>query len=73
MHIRLIMNKEKEENNSKKENQSKQTKDTINSSKRAGIAAKPRDNSEMNESVEVSNSTVQLRNAKQRIYLSKSN
>ena len=37
------------------------------------MAAKPRDNSEMNESVEVSNSTVQLRNAKQRIYLSKSN
>ena len=31
MRIRMIMNKEKEENNIKKENQSKQTKNTINS------------------------------------------
>ena len=31
MRIRMIMNKEKEENNIKKENQSKQTKNAINS------------------------------------------
>ena len=37
------------------------------------MAAKQSDNPEMNESVKVSNSTVQLRNAKQRIYLSRSN
>ena len=42
-------------------------------SKHAGIAAKPRGNSEMNESVKVSYSTVQLRNAEQRIYLSRLN
>ena len=30
MRIRMIMNKEKEENNIKKENQSKQTKNAIN-------------------------------------------
>ena len=72
MRIRMIMNKEKEENNIKKENQSKQTKNAINSSKHTGIAAKPRDNSEMKESVKVSNSTVQLRNPKQRICLSRS-
>ena len=41
--------------------------------KHAGIAAKPRDNSEISESVKVSNSMIQLRNAKQRIYLSRSN
>ena len=37
------------------------------------MAAKPPDNFQMKESVKVSNSTVQLRNAKQRIYLSRSN
>ena len=31
MRIRMIMNKEKEENNIEKENQSKQTKNAINS------------------------------------------
>ena len=31
MHIRMIVNKEKEENNMKKEKQSKQTKNTIKS------------------------------------------
>ena len=42
-------------------------------SKHAEIATRPPDNFQMNESVKVSNSTVQLRNAEQRIYLNRSN
>ena len=53
----------------KKASQNKQKKAINSAANTAGIAAKPRDNSEMNESVKVSNNTVQLRNAKQRIYL----
>ena len=71
MHIRMILNKEKEEKLTlqKKTSQNKQKKAINSAANTAGIAAKPRDNSEMNESVKVSNNTVQLRNAKQRIYL----
>ena len=71
MHIRMILNKEKEEKLTlqKKTSQNKQKKAINSAANTAGIAAKSRDNSEMNESVKVSNNTVQLRNAKQRIYL----
>ena len=64
MHIRMIVNKEKEENNMKKEKQSKQTKNAIKS-----VANIQEYNSKATwqfrnkrESVKVGNSTVQLRN-----------
>ena len=63
MHIRVIMNKEKGKNNIKKENQSTQKEIPLTPQQTDEIPAKPPDNFQMNESVKVSNSTVQLRNA----------
>ena len=59
MHIRVIMNKEKGKNNIKKENRSTQKEIPLTPQQTDEIPAKPPDNFQMNESVKVSNSTVQ--------------
>ena len=59
-HIRMIMNKMKAEDNIKNKT-SQNTQKIPLTPKQTGIAAKPRDNSEMSENVKVSNSTVLLR------------
>ena len=56
----MIMNKMKAEDNIKNKT-SQNTQKIPLTPKQTGIAAKPRDNSEMSENVKVSNSTVLLR------------
>ena len=60
MHIRMIMNKMKAEDNIRKKKVKTNKKRSL-TPWQTGKAAKPRDNSEMSENVKVSNSTVLLR------------
>ena len=60
MHIRMIMNKMKAKDNIKNKTSQNRQKRSL-TPWQTGIAAKPRDNSEMSENVKVSNSMVLLR------------